>query len=102
MGKFQYKNYLLVLLTVVAAFNYLDRFVLSLVMEPIKQEFQLSDSQLGFLSGFAFAFFYAVAGVPIARWADRGNRNVIVSLTTGLWSVMLCSVVWWVISLNCC
>ena len=95
MGKFQYKHYLLVLLTLVAAFNYLDRFVLSLVMEPIKQEFQLSDSQLGFLSGFAFALFYAVAGIPIARWADRGNRNVIVTATTGLWSVMIvfCGVV---------
>ena len=95
MNKTQYKNYLLILLTIVAAFNYVDRYVLSLMMEPIKQEFQLSDSQLGFLSGFAFALFYAVAGVPIARWADRGNRNIIVSITTGLWSVMLvlCGVV---------
>lgn len=89
MGKFQYKHYMLVLLTVIATFNYLDRFVLSLVMEPLKQEFQLSDSQLGFLSGFAFAIFYALAGIPIARWADQGNRNIIVSATTGLWSVML-------------
>ena len=89
MGKFQYKHYLLALLVVVAAFNYLDRVVLSLVMEPIKQEFQLSDSQLGFLSGIAFALFYAVAGIPIARWADQGNRNVIVTATTGLWSVMV-------------
>ena len=95
MGKFQYRHYMLALLTVVAVFNYLDRYVLSLAMEPIKQEFQLSDSELGFLSGFAFALFYAVAGVPIARWADRGNRNIVVSLTTGLWSVMLvlCGVV---------
>lgn len=95
MFRIQYKHYLLVLLTIVAAFNYLDRYVLSLAMEPIKQEFQLNDSQLGFLSGFAFALFYAVAGIPIARWADRGNRNVIVSITTGLWSTMvvLCGVV---------
>ena len=89
MDKYQYRHYLLVLLTVVGAFNYLDRQVLSLAMEPIKQEFQLSDGQLGILSGFAFALFYAVAGIPIARWADRGNRNIIVSLTTGLWSFML-------------
>lgn len=89
MGKFQYKHYLLILLTVVGAFNFLDRQVLSLAMEPIKQEFDLSDTQLGFLSGFAFALFYSVAGIPIARWADRGNRNVIVTITTGLWSVMV-------------
>ena len=95
MTKIQYKHYLLMLLTIVAAFNYLDRYVLSLVLEPIKQEFQLSDSMLGFLTGFAFALFYAVAGIPIARWADRGNRNIIVSLTTGLWSAMvaLCGLV---------
>jgi len=89
MRSMEYKHYLLLLLTVVATFNYLDRFVLSLLMEPIKAEFDLSDSQLGFLSGFAFASFYAVAGIPIARWADRGNRNWIITLTTGLWSVMV-------------
>ncbi|MDC1513641.1 MFS transporter [Porticoccaceae bacterium] len=89
MPRFEYKHYLLGLLTLVAAFNFLDRGVLSLVMEPIKQEFQLSDSQLGFMGGFAFALFYAVAGIPIARWADRGNRNHVISLTTMLWSIML-------------
>ena len=89
MGSFQYKHYMLILLTVVATFNYVDRFVLSLVLEPIKQEFQLSDSQLGLMTGFAFASFYAIAGIPIARWADRGNRNTIVALTTGLWSAMV-------------
>lgn len=87
--KCQYKHYLLILLTVVATFNYVDRFVLSLVLEPIKHEFQLNDSQLGFLTGFAFALFYSLAGIPIARWADRGNRNSIITLTTGLWSAML-------------
>lgn len=89
MPKLAYKNYMLGLLTVVAAFNYLDRFVLSLVMEPIKHDLQLSDSQLGLLTGFAFTLFYATAGIPIARWADRGNRNTVVTATTALWSAML-------------
>ena len=89
MPKFVYKHYMLGLLTVVAAFNYLDRFVLSLLMEPIKQELHLSDSQLGLLTGIAFALFYAVAGIPIARWADRGNRNTVVTVTTALWSAMV-------------
>jgi len=89
MPKLAYKHYMLGLLTVVAAFNYLDRFVLSLLLEPIKQEFDLSDSQLGLLTGFAFALFYSLAGIPIARWADRGNRNAIVAMTTALWSAMV-------------
>ena len=84
-----YKHYALTLLTLVAVFNYLDRSVLSLALESIKTEFQLSDSQLGLMSGFAFALFYAVAGVPIARWADRGNRNHVITLTAALWSAML-------------
>lgn len=89
MPSLQYKNYLLIMLTIVAVFNYLDRAVLSLMLEPIKQDLELNDSQLGFLTGFAFALFYAVAGIPIARWADRGNRNHVVSVTTALWSGML-------------
>lgn len=85
----RYKHYVLVLLTIVAAFNYLDRVVLSLVIEPLKQELQLSDSQIGLMTGLAFAIFYATAGIPIARWADRGNRNTVVSITTALWSAMV-------------
>ena len=56
MPKLAYKHYMLGLLTVVAVFNYLDRFVLSLLLEPIKQDLQLSDSQLGLFTGFAFFF----------------------------------------------
>ena len=89
MKNFQYKHYALVLLTVVSVFNYLDRGVLALAMEAIKAEFDLKDSQLGLMSGFAFALFYAVVGLPIARWADCGNRNHVVTLTTALWSAML-------------
>jgi len=89
MDKFQYRQYMLLLLMVVLTFNLLDRFVLALVIEPVKQEFQLSDSQIGLLTGLAFALFYAIAGIPIARWSDQGNRSTIVSITTGLWSVMV-------------
>lgn len=90
MRRLEYKNYMLSLLTIIATFNYLDRVVLALLLEPIKYEFDLSDTQLGFLTGFAFTLFYAVAGIPIARWSDRGNRNLIVTLTTALWSAMVC------------
>ena len=88
-GRLHYKYYMLGLLTVIGAFNYLDRGVVALAMESLKQEFELRDSQLGLMSGFAFALFYAIAGIPLARWADRGNRRHVISLTTALWSVMI-------------
>lgn len=84
-----YKKYMLVLLLVILAFNFVDRLALGLVMQQIKTDLHLSDTQLGLLTGFAFAVFYAVMGIPIARWADRGNRITIITLTTGLWSVMV-------------
>ena len=87
-----YKNYLLVLLMVILAFNYVDRLAVSLVLQDIKTDFHLSDTQLGLLSGLAFALFYSIMGIPIARWADNGNRVAVITVTTALWSgaVALC------------
>ncbi|HEY0683676.1 MAG TPA: MFS transporter [Steroidobacter sp.] len=82
-----YKNYLLVLLVLTLASNYVDRFVLGLLLQDIKVDLSLSDTQLGLLSGIAFALFYSVMGIPIARWADRGNRVTIITLATATWSV---------------
>ncbi len=76
------------LLTLVYCFNYIDRQVLAIVQEGIKRDLQLSDSQLGLLSGVAFGIFYAVAGIPLARWADRANRRNIISLSVLLWSAL--------------
>src|SRR3990170_8065775 len=89
-----YKNYLLTVLLVILAFNYVDRLALGLLLQDIKVDLQLTDTQLGFLSGIAFALFYSVMGIPIARWADRGNRVTIITLTTALWSaaVALCGI----------
>lgn len=84
-----HRHYLLTVLMVVLAFNYVDRVALGLVLQDIKASLHLSDTQLGILSGIAFALFYAVMGIPIARWADRGNRVTIISLTTALWSAMV-------------
>ena len=82
------RNYVLVLLTLVYTFNFIDRQLLSILQESIKVELLLSDSQLGLLTGFAFALFYVSAGVPIARFADRSNRRNIVAASIGLWSFM--------------
>lgn len=87
------RNYLLGLLTLIMVFNYVDRVALGLLMQDIKVSLSLSDTQLGLLTGIAFAAFYATMGIPIARWADRGNRVAIISITAALWSaaVALCS-----------
>lgn len=81
------KNYLLILLMVVYSFNFVDRMAFGILLQDIKSEFQLTDTQLGFLTGIAYAFFYAVMGIPIARWADRGDRVKIIAIMTALQSV---------------
>jgi len=82
-----YKHYLLAVLLVIYAFNNTDRLVLGLVLQNIKNDLLLSDTQLGLLTGIAFSFFYALVGVPLSRWADRGDRVVLIAATTALWSV---------------
>jgi MFS family permease len=83
-----YRRYVLVLLTLVYALNFIDRQILVILQESIKVDMDLSDSQLGLLTGFAFAIFYVSVGIPIARWADVGNRRNIVSLAGAVWSGM--------------
>jgi len=83
-----YRRYALGLLTVVYVFNFVDRQILSILLQPIKEDLQLSDTALGFLTGIAFALFYTVAGIPIARWADRGVRRSIIALGLTIWSFM--------------
>jgi len=80
--------YALVLLTIVYCFSFIDRQLLAIMQESIKADLGLSDSQLGLLTGFAFALFYVTAGLPIARWADHGNRRNIVALAVFIWSFM--------------
>lgn len=83
-----YKRFVLVMLTIVYAFNFVDRQILVILQEPIKAEMGLSDAQLGLLSGFSFALVYVTAGIPIAYWADRGNRRNIIALALAVWSGM--------------
>lgn len=86
-----YRSYLLVLLLVIMAFNYVDRLALGVLLQDIKRDLRLTDTELGFLSGIAFASFYSLMGIPIARWADRGNRVAILTTTTALWSAAVAS-----------
>ena len=78
----------LFLLTLTYFFSYMDRQILAILLEPIKADLKLSDTQLGLLSGLAFAIFYATLGIPVARLADRSNRRNIIAASLALWSAM--------------
>jgi MFS family permease len=82
------RYYVLGLLTVIYALNFLDRTIFNVLIEPIKKEFSLSDTTMGLLAGFGFVLFYSVLGIPIARLADRFNRRNIVSIALAFWSAM--------------
>ena len=81
-----YANYVLGLLFLAYVVNFIDRQILSILLEPIKEEFGVSDTAMGFLTGTAFAIFYAAAGIPIARWADGWVRRSIIALGLAVWS----------------
>jgi predicted MFS family arabinose efflux permease len=84
----RYRHYVLGILVFVYAINILDRQILGILMEPVRLELGLSDTQLGFLSGIAFALFYATLGIPIARLADRTSRTGVISICLAGWSAM--------------
>lgn len=84
----RYQNYVLLVLTGVYVFNFIDRQILVILQEPIKADLGLSDTQLGLLTGFAFAVLYVTLGLPIARYADNHNRKNIVSISLIVWSAM--------------
>lgn len=83
-----YKNYVLLMLTVVYIFNFIDRQILVVLQESIKRDLELSDTQLGLLSGLSFAIFYVLLGIPIARLADKSNRKNIITASLVIWSGM--------------
>ena len=91
-GARAYKKYLLAVLLLLLAFSYVDRLALGLVLQDVKVDLDLSDAQLGLLTGIAFALFYSLMGIPIARWADRGDRVKIIAISGAVWSiaVVLC------------
>ncbi|MSQ47771.1 MAG: MFS transporter [Deltaproteobacteria bacterium] len=84
----QYRRYALLLLLLVFTSSHVDRQILAILLQPIKQELLLTDTQLGFLSGVAFAIFYATLGIPMAMWADRGNRRNLITVALSVWSGM--------------
>ncbi len=81
-----YRAYALGLLVVVYIFNFIDRSILGILVQPIKEDLQVSDTMMGFLGGIAFATFYTFLGIPIARMADQGSRRNVLAICLALWS----------------
>lgn len=87
-GSKQYRAYALGMLVVVYTFNFIDRVLLGVIQEAIKRDLRIDDFQLGLLGGPFFALLFTLAGIPIARYAERHNRISIIALGAAAWSVM--------------
>src|SRR5262245_50281201 len=83
-----YTWYVIGLLTIVSVFSYVDRMALAALAPAIQRQMNLPDSNLGLPTWLAFSLFYAVCGIPIARWADRGVRRNVLAIALSTWSVM--------------
>jgi predicted MFS family arabinose efflux permease len=83
-----YTRYVIAVVWVTLVLRVVDIQIVSVLLEPIRREFQVSDTQLGLLSGFAFSVLYGVLGIPVAWLADRKNRRTIIASAVGLWSAM--------------
>jgi MFS family permease len=81
------RRFALVLLSLSAVLNLMDRQAITILIEPIKAEFHLSDTRIGLLTGSAFAFCYALCALPMARLLDRGPRKTIYAAALALWSL---------------
>src|SRR5689334_11499671 len=83
----RYAWYVVFVLTLVYSISYVDRQMLSLLIGPIRQDLGISDTQIGLLTGFAFAAMYAVLGVALGRIADTRNRVSLISAGLAVWSI---------------
>ncbi|WP_417621323.1 spinster family MFS transporter [Parasphingorhabdus sp.] len=82
------RTWVLFMAMLVGAISYMDRQILTMLVEPIRHEFGLSDQQLGLLTGLAFAIVYTITAIPAARLADRWSRRGVVSIAVAVWSTM--------------
>ena len=82
------KRYTLMMLVLVFTSSHVDRQIMGILGQPIKESLQISDTQLGLLTGIMFAVFYATLGMPMAMWADRHNRRNLISFSVFAWSLM--------------
>lgn len=83
-----YAWYVVVILFIAYTLAYIDRQCINLLVEPIKHDLQISDTQISLLQGFAFVFFYTLFGIPLGRLADRKNRRIVIAIGIFFWSIM--------------
>lgn len=83
-----YRRWLVFILLLVAIFNFADRAILSVLAQPIKEDLQLTDTDLGLLQGLGFAILYSVLGVPLGMLAERINRTRLLAACIAVWSAM--------------
>jgi len=83
-----YAWYVVTVLLIAQAFSFLDRMIMGLLVGPIRESFQISDTQYSLLAGLAFSLFYAIMGLPLARIADRGSRRNLIVVGIAVWSFM--------------
>ena len=81
-------RYTLALLTILSAFSFMDRQILAVLTQPVKLEFNLTDLQIGLITGLGFALTFALLGVPLGRWADRHERRSLVVVCRGVGGAM--------------
>jgi predicted MFS family arabinose efflux permease len=81
-----YIRYALWMLLIIYTLNFVDRQIVGILAGPIKADLGITDTQIGLLTGIAFAFFYTLLGIPIARYAERGNRATIIGTAVIVWS----------------
>jgi MFS family permease len=84
----RYAWYVVGVLTLAYILAFLDRQIMALMIDPIKRDLGISDTEMSLLLGFAFALFYTVLGLPIGRWADRGSRRAIIGWGIAVWCFM--------------
>jgi len=84
----RYAWYVVAVLTLANTSAFIDRQILGLLVGPLRRDLGISDTQMGVLYGLAFALFYTLLGIPIARAADRGNRRAIIGIGIAVWSIM--------------
>ncbi len=84
----RYAWYVVVVLTVANISSNIDRIIMHLLVEPMKRDLHISDTQMSLLMGFSFALLYAVLGIPLGRMADNRSRRTVIGVGIALWSMM--------------
>lgn len=85
---------LVLVLFLISSSGAIDRAVVAILLEPIKLEFHVSDTALGMMTGVAFGILYAILGIPLGRYADRGDRRLLITICVGLYSVFTTASGW--------